>query len=193
MAFLQKANDNRCEQVVGFIHYHNTITIPNDESWIVQGMVDPVSGLPASLNARFSSGNAFSRSHASIVLRQLRISNQKAPIDPNAGSDPFSPGEAGGAFRYEGGSSDPSKLAKIIFVEVIFDHNSAAGDLDKMNIHLTGGGAVWIDGRAAFFTTDPEEKNLESGIELTIQGCTFFANFAATQAFCAMVSDSVPR
>ena len=22
--------------VVGFIHYHNTITIPNDEKWIVQ-------------------------------------------------------------------------------------------------------------------------------------------------------------
>ena len=28
-------------EVAGFIHYHNTITIPNDENWIVQGLVDP--------------------------------------------------------------------------------------------------------------------------------------------------------
>ena len=26
-------------EVVGFIRYHNTIEVPNDESWIVQGTV----------------------------------------------------------------------------------------------------------------------------------------------------------
>ena len=31
----------------------------------------------------------------------------------------------GGAFEYDGGSSDPSSLAKIVFVEIVFDHNSA--------------------------------------------------------------------
>ena len=40
--------------VVGFIHYHNTITIPNDEKWIVQDIIDPATGLPASLDARRS-------------------------------------------------------------------------------------------------------------------------------------------
>ena len=56
-------------EVAGFIHYHNTITIPNDENWIVQGRVDPVSGLPSSLDGRLKSGMAVDRSHASIVLR----------------------------------------------------------------------------------------------------------------------------
>eukprot|EP01045_Picozoa_sp_COSAG04_P011205 COSAG04_NODE_715_length_10861_cov_4.115406_5_plen_500_part_00 len=70
-------------EVMGFVHYHNTITIPTNENWIVQGIVDPASGLPASLNARFKSGTAFDRSHAGIVLRHLRISGQVAPVDVN--------------------------------------------------------------------------------------------------------------
>ena len=113
----------------GFIHYHNTITIPNDENWIVQGRVDPVSGLPSSLDGRFKSGSAVDRSHANIVLRHLRISNQVAPLDVNpitrashyAGQTNF-----GGAFEYDGGSSDPSNLVEIMFIEVVFDHNAAA-------------------------------------------------------------------
>ena len=32
----------------------------------------------------------------------------------------------GGAFEYDGGSSDPSDLVKIVFIEVVFDHNFAA-------------------------------------------------------------------
>ena len=67
-------------EVVAFIHYHNTITIPNDENWIVQGRVDPASGLPSSLDGRFKSGSALDRSHANIVLRHLRISSQVAPV-----------------------------------------------------------------------------------------------------------------
>ena len=63
-------------EVVGFIHYHNTITIPNDENWIVQGLVSRMSGLPSSLDGRLKSGTAVDRSHANIVLRHLRISGQ---------------------------------------------------------------------------------------------------------------------
>eukprot|EP01045_Picozoa_sp_COSAG04_P015552 COSAG04_NODE_1236_length_7618_cov_4.893470_1_plen_454_part_10 len=33
-------------EVVGFIRYRNTIEIPNDESWVVQGIVDSATGLP---------------------------------------------------------------------------------------------------------------------------------------------------
>ena len=111
-------------EVVGFIHYHNTITIPNDENWIVHGTVDPASGLPASLDGRLKSGSAFDRSHANIVLRHLRISNQMAPIDgPDMGG-------IGGAFQYEGGSNcrhnDQTDLVKIAFSDVVFDHNTAA-------------------------------------------------------------------
>ena len=117
-------------EVVGFIHYHNTITIPNDENWIVQGSVDPATGLPASLEGRFKSGSAIDRSHANVVLRQMRISNQVAPIDVNdipRGTYLASQSAFGGAFDYDGGGADPNNLPKIVFVDVVFDHNSAAG------------------------------------------------------------------
>ena len=39
----------------------------------------------------------------------------------------------GGAFEYDGGSSDPSSLAKITFVEVVFDHNAACAFADFVN------------------------------------------------------------
>ena len=117
-------------EVAGFIHYHNTITIPNDENWIVQGIVDPVSGLPSSLDGRLKSGTAVDRSHANIVLRHLRISGQVAPVDVNvvgrAGPLAGATGGFGGAFEYDGGSSDPSNLAKIVFEDLVFDHNAAS-------------------------------------------------------------------
>eukprot|EP01045_Picozoa_sp_COSAG04_P013249 COSAG04_NODE_930_length_9363_cov_28.745898_1_plen_515_part_00 len=117
-------------EVAGFIHYHNTITIPNDENWIVQGIVDPMSGVPSALDGRLKSGTAVDRSHANIVLRHLRISSQTAPIDVNPiqKSTLFAGQTAGfgGAFEYEGGSADPSNLVRIIFIEAVFDHNAAA-------------------------------------------------------------------
>eukprot|EP01045_Picozoa_sp_COSAG04_P008549 COSAG04_NODE_476_length_13722_cov_16.614707_4_plen_83_part_00 len=67
-------------EVAGFIHFHNTITIPNDENWIVQGQIDPVTGLPASMDGRFKSGTAVDRSHANVVLRHLRISGQNGKL-----------------------------------------------------------------------------------------------------------------
>eukprot|EP01045_Picozoa_sp_COSAG04_P006108 COSAG04_NODE_296_length_17642_cov_88.702388_8_plen_483_part_00 len=117
-------------EVAGFIHYHNTITIPNDENWIVQGRVDPASGLPSSLDGRLKSGTAVDRSHANIVLRHMRISGQVAPVDVNllprleviADQPAF-----GGALDYDGGSADPSNLVQIVFVGLVFDHNSAIG------------------------------------------------------------------
>merc|ERR1711969_130534 len=98
-------------EVAGFIHYHNTITIPNDENWIVQGIVDPASGLPSSLDGRLKSGTAVDRSHANIVLRHLRISSQIAPLDVNPIAHPVlavagHTAGFGGAFEYDGGSSD---------------------------------------------------------------------------------------
>ena len=117
-------------EVSGFIHYHNTITIPNDENWIVQGRLDPVSGLPSSLDGRLKSGTAVDRSKASIVLRRVRFSGQVAPVDVNErGRDANMLGRTegfGGAFEYDGGSSDPSNLPKIVFIELVFDHNAAA-------------------------------------------------------------------
>eukprot|EP01045_Picozoa_sp_COSAG04_P020105 COSAG04_NODE_2023_length_4980_cov_7.536980_5_plen_437_part_00 len=59
-------------EVVGFIHYHNTITIPNNENWIVQGRVDPASGLPSILDGRLKSGSAVDRSQANVVLRHVK-------------------------------------------------------------------------------------------------------------------------
>merc|ERR1711969_401071 len=116
-------------EVAGFIHYHNTITIPNDENWIVQGLVDPVSGLPSSLDGRFKSGTAVDRSHANIVLRHLRLSGQVAPVDVNpilrVGLIAGRTAGCGGAFEYDGGSSDPSNPVQIIFVELVLDHNGA--------------------------------------------------------------------
>ena len=118
-------------EVAGFIHYHNTITIPNDENWIVQGIVDPVSGLPSSLDGRLKSGTAVDRSHANIVLRHLRFSGQVAPVDVNViGRQEYIAGLTsgfGGAFEYDGGSADPSNLVQIVFIGLVFDHNSATG------------------------------------------------------------------
>ena len=95
----------------------------------MQGLVDPLSGLPSSLNGRLKSGTAVDRSHANVVLRHLRISGQAAPVDVNvvgrAGLFVGATAGYGGAFEYDGGSSDPSDLVRIIFIELIFDHNVA--------------------------------------------------------------------
>ena len=117
-------------EVTGFIHYHNTITIPNDENWIVQGQLDPASGLPSSLDGRLKSGTALDRSHANIVLRHIRFTGQVAPVDVNPiGRQGIIAGQPsyGGAFEYDGGSADPSNLVQITFIELVFDHNSASG------------------------------------------------------------------
>ena len=65
--------------VVGFVDFFNTITIPNDESWIIHGTM--VDGLPPHLEARLTSGTPDAVSHANIVLRNLRFTEQKTPLD----------------------------------------------------------------------------------------------------------------
>eukprot|EP01045_Picozoa_sp_COSAG04_P005864 COSAG04_NODE_279_length_18210_cov_5.657225_1_plen_1569_part_10 len=161
-------------KVSGFIRYHNTITIPSDENWIVQGRIDPVSGLPSGLDARLKSGTAIDRSHASIVLRQLRISGQVAPVDAN--QIPRAEGHTGGfggALEYDGGGNDPSNLPKLVFIELILDHNSAS----------SRGGAVMIDGRAARQASlDESVQNWDSGIEVTMRRCTYFRNHSPSFA-----------
>eukprot|EP01045_Picozoa_sp_COSAG04_P010948 COSAG04_NODE_689_length_11142_cov_6.664041_7_plen_583_part_00 len=166
-------------EVVGFIHYHNTITIPNDENWIVQGIVHPVSGLPSSMDARLKSGTAIDRSHANIILRNLRISGQVAPVEVNA--IPRATAFAGmtdgygGAFEYDGGSSDPSNLVQIVFDQIVFDHNAAGSCapnrwmLCVVHWPLTmpggkllvcsAGGAVLIDGRAGRLKVNSARQN----------------------------------
>ena len=154
--------------VVGFAPYFNTITIPNEESWIVQGSLDPITGLPVSLDARLKSGTANDLSHANVVLRHVRFSGQTAAVDVNKvglGS--------GGAFEYDGGSNDHSDLVKLTFIKVVFDHNIAEG-----------GGAVYIDGYAGL--------SADSGIAITFSSCTFFRNFASQNSGGIGVNDVWP-
>ena len=75
----------------------------------------------------------------------------------------------GGAFEYDGGSDDPINLVKIVFIEVVFDHNAASGSV----------AAVAINGRNGMTGLDPNIQNWESGIELTVLGSTFFRNFCS--------------
>ncbi len=170
-------------EVAGFIHYHNTITIPNDESWIIQGQIDSSTGLPVKLDARFKSGTGSDRSRANIVLRNLRISGQTAPLDTNVlprnGMMSFrsttNDKSFGGAFEYDGGSSDPSSPTKIAFVDVVFDHNSAESC-----------GAVAIDARGSTPTPDRLSQFWDSAIDITMERVTFFRNWGMNigGAFC---------
>jgi len=169
-------------EVVGFIHYHNTITIPTDENWIVQGAIDPDTGLPASLDGRLSSGSKADRSRASIVLRQVRISGQLAPVDLDGRPGHPEGGTVAGAFYYDGGSGDPSNPVKIMFIDSVFDHNQA-GAL---------GGAVVIDGRGGMPLGDPPVQNWDSAIALTVERCTFYANFCGLWVAALAVLNAWP-
>jgi hypothetical protein len=51
----------------------NTIHIPVQENWIIQGAIDLSSGAPVTLDARFSSGTYADISFANIVFRHFRI------------------------------------------------------------------------------------------------------------------------
>ena len=174
-------------EVVGFLHYHNTIEIPPDESWIVQGTVDPATGVPVSLDGRLSSGDPLAPSRANIVLRDIRFTGQVAPVDlhgewrdlaiftvPNQG--------LGGAFHYTGGSDDPSQLARLIFERVVFDHNAA-----------TSGSAVFLHGRAGWpVPATPDRQNWQSGVSWTTTDCTYFRNWAVMMG-ASLVADVWPH
>ena len=80
--------------VLGYVP-DNSIHIPRDEKWIIQGGVD-AGGLPIELDARLASGDPFALTNASIILRYLRFSGQIGPLDvfmtggPRDASRPFS-------------------------------------------------------------------------------------------------------
>jgi hypothetical protein len=147
----------------------NTIVVPNDENWIIQGTLGP-DGVPVQLDARISSGTAVDFSEASIVVRHVRFSGQIAPLDPHVAardysqsalSSPyFSGGETrlGGAFSYEGGGLNPEvHTPKLVFEHVVFDRN-----------HAITAAAVWIAGRI----------HTMSSLELVVDGCLLFRNTA---------------
>ena len=148
---------------------NNTIVVPNDENWIIQGALGP-DGVPVKLDARLSSGSAVDFSEASIVVRHVRFSGQSAPLDPHVTartytqaymhSPSFSNDETrlGGAFSYDGGGLNPEvRTPKLFFEHVVFDHN-----------HAVSAAAVWIAGRA----------HTMSSLDLVVDGCLFFRNVA---------------
>ena len=150
---------------------------PNDESWVVQGIVDSTTGLPASLDGRLSSGTPLDPSRANIVLRDIRFTGRVAPLDahPEFRRAPFVTGRIGAAFQYTGGSADPENLARLHFERLIFDHNHADT------------AAVFIDGQAGRpVPADPSRQNWQSGISWVVRGSTFYRNFGT--AFGASVS-----
>ena len=117
---------------------NNTIVVPNDENWIIQGALGP-DGIPVKLDARLSSGSAVDFSEASIVVRHVRFSGQSAPLDPHTAAHddgvqayihhPAFGGDEtrlGGAFSYDGGGLNPEvHTPKLVFEHVVFDHNQA--------------------------------------------------------------------
>jgi hypothetical protein len=157
---------------------NNTIIIPSDENWIVQGRLGP-DGAPVALDARLSSGSSIDPSEAGVVARYVRFSGQRAAIsqDPRDSGVPlYSNGEArsGGAFYYNGGGGDAygQTLPALIFEQVIFDHNYAVD-----------GGAISAEGR-----TD----QVSAGVEVTIDGCLFFWNMAERRGGGATFHDFYP-
>jgi hypothetical protein len=149
----------------------NTIFIPSDENWIVQGQLG-ADGIPIKLDARFSSGTPLNPSEANVVVRHVRFSMQSAPLDPAAGLDRQDAVAGvlvdvnvedgamrnGGAFKYDGGGLVPDqRTPRLIFEQVVFDHNEAVC-----------GGALFIQGRVGTV----------SAIELIMDGCLLYRNVA---------------
>jgi hypothetical protein len=145
---------------------NNTIVVPNDENWIIQGALGP-DGVPVKLDARLSSGSAIDFSEASIVVRHVRFSGQIAPTDVHRAARDYvwiddlfgGPTTLGGVFSYDGGGLEPDvRTPRLIFEHVVFDRNRAVA-----------GSTIWIAGR----------QGTMSSIELVIDGCLFFRNVAS--------------
>jgi hypothetical protein len=142
--------------VLGYVP-DNSIYIPPDEKWVIQGGV--YDGVPVELNVRLASGNPFALTNASVVLRYIRQSGQTGPLDvymtggPQDASRPFSQrpdARMGGSFYYEGGFG-----ATVVFDHCVFDHNG---------LYSPGsGGAVLIAGRGEELT--PEQCFLGLSVE----------------------------
>lgn len=169
--------------------FEDTIIIPNDEQWIVQGVEGvEAAGIPVKLHARFESGRTFfehgcdmhnlslsplctsqSISRASLVVRHTRFSNRHAPLDLYRTRYTFSvvPNTAlGGVLRYTGGWG-----AKIVFHHCIFDH-----------LWATTGGTFAIDGqmdeyvRPPFY--DPTKTPEDLTLTIDVSDCLFWAIYS---------------
>lgn len=176
-------------EVVTKESFENTIIIPNDEAWIVQGM--ETLGIPVSLEARFESGRTFfehgcdkhenpdghvdlsryplctreSLSRASLAVRHVRFSHRQAPFDPFRARYTWSVAadtRLGGVVRYTGGWG-----AKLIFQHCVFDH-----------LFATSGAAFVVDGqmdergRPPFF--DPNNTAEDFRLTIEISHCLFW-------------------
>ena len=155
----------------------NTIYVPRDEQWIIQGTyvndADAGGMLPLELDARVASGSSWNPTAASVVLRHLRISRQIATFkksvsgvgpDGNVYSIPYSMpvgsfcqgtlcgANSGGAFEYWGGHE-----ALIALDGVVFDHCVAMR-----------AGAIMIDG------VSPDPSGI--GTTMTVTNSLFWAN-----------------
>ena len=175
-------------ELLAMRQYNNTVTIPNNENWIVHGNVDPTTGLPVSLDARLSSGTPLNRSHANIVVRFVRFTGQTAPIADQSrlighGIWWADQGSYGGAFRYEGGSSDHENPVRLTFDHAVFDHNAA---------HAGGGGAVAINGRAGLNSSDSSAQNWDSAIAANWSSCVFFRNFGGERGGALLATNVWP-
>jgi hypothetical protein len=148
-------------EIAGYVDYQNTIEVPPDGKWIIQGALDD-DGLPVELDARISSGTPALKSAASIVLRHIRFSNRIAPLDIHPEVRAFSTrpeSKLGGAFYYEGALG-----ATIIFERLIFDH---CGDFSH------SGGAIQISGRAE---DTPGQTFPQAGLHWEIRNSLFYRN-----------------
>lgn len=149
----------------------NTIYIPLDESWIIQGVSETITtqhglvgGLPPVLPARISSGSRDAISRANVVLRGFRITSQTAPLDAagswytfssaNINNDPAM--RLGGAISYEGHGS------RLLFERMVIDHSIG-----------TSGGGIFVYGH---FQQQPDDELLRTRIETV--NCLFWANQA---------------
>ena len=153
--------------VVGYIDYQNTIVVPNDERWILQGALDD-DGVPVQLDARISSGGPVALTNASIVMRHIRFTERIAPLDLDVKTRRFSTrpeAKLGGAFFYEGGFG-----AKLLFHHLVFDR---CGDMSH------SGGAIHISGRGE---DNPRGQFPEAGLHWEIRNSLFFRNVAGLVA-----------
>eukprot|EP01045_Picozoa_sp_COSAG04_P012707 COSAG04_NODE_866_length_9767_cov_2.846400_1_plen_2137_part_00 len=125
----------------------NTIDIPLDENWLIQG--HSINGVPVELDARLASGNPWALTNASIVLRHVRFSGQPGTLDPYMTGGPRDStrgysqrpyARQGGVLYYEGGFN-----SAITLDHVLMDHNGAISG---------SGGCIMIAGRCELQTPE---------------------------------------
>ena len=172
----------------------NTIDIPVDESWILQGTA--IDGLPTILPARLTSGFAYQRpyhpdgyatgvmSHANLIIRYVRFSAQEATLDKHQTERTHSispPARLGGALFYTGGWG-----AMLVIDHCVFDH-----------LHATSGAAIMIDGQADEWarqnvTRTPEQIDDELTMTINITNTLFWELDAAWCGSAARLTDIWP-